>query len=150
MTMIHLLLNEYQDYIAEILAPLGLCHTYNIAFSHDLLNLNLTSSDFHYQYDQKFDLSLKKINNHPPTKFPHKVSTSKAGLWVGFDQRAKLEKNFIQNDFTGYVVLLHDPYELPSKNSHTMRINIKLQNKILIIPQIIAIDESLVGYKPAE
>lgn len=141
---------QNQEYISEIITPWGLCLTYNIAFSQDLLNINATSDDFHYLYVNKMYDGSGYIFATKPTDIPRKVSSSKAGLWVGF---GKFNFDFtkrIYNDFDGYVVLLHNSYELPSKNSKLLRFNEQLQTNILIDPQISTTDESLQEYEPAE
>jgi len=133
--------------MSEIITEWGLCFTFNIAFSHDLLNINSTSNDFHYQHQHR------KISNvpiqRPPQILPKRVSTVKSGLWVGFEKN--LYKNeVIENDFNGYLVLLHDPFELPSKKSKIVNFNLKFQTEIIVDPLINAIDESLIEYESNE
>ena len=146
------LIYEQQDYISEIITPWGLCQTFNIAFSYDLLNLNTTSNDFHYEDANIYKRRKRYQHAHPPDELPRKVSTSKAGLWVGFGNKEEDEERLelIHNNFDGYVVLFHDPFELPSKNSKTVNFNKQLQTKVLIDGQIMTIDESLYDYEPAE
>ncbi|KAL7031154.1 hypothetical protein ACKWTF_006916 [Chironomus riparius] len=142
------LVRKSQEYISEIITPWGLCFTYNIAFSNDLLDVNATSEDFHYEYSNKmfgnFDFDA------PPTDFPYKLSTSKAGLWVGFKYSFFTSYKFLENDFDGYVVSFHNPYELPTKNSKIIKFNKQIQTMILIDPSISTTDESLMEYEPAE
>jgi hypothetical protein len=134
--------------MSEIITPWGLCFMYNVALSHDLLNVNSSSSDFHYKY------SLRTKNYNSAThrvipKFPKSISTSNAGLWVGFSKSMN-ETNTIQNIFTGYKVILHDSYELPSTNAKIINFNYYFQSKVLVDPQINSIDEALYGYDPVE
>lgn len=135
---------SYQFRLSEILTKWGLCFTYNIAFSHDLLNLNFTSHDFHYQHT--FRKNGKKSIKFPAIEdFPKRLSTSDAGLWVGFGSFLDLS-----DDFDGFPYYLHDSFELPYKRSKTFKADRKLQSKILIEPQIYSIDESLYDFTPAE
>lgn len=138
-------IDERKDYVSEIITQWGLCFTYNIAFSHDVLHINSTSEDFHYQSARKiadFEMSDDPIDL-PPNDLPQKISSSKAGLWVGF-------RRFNDDIFNGFTVIVHDPFELPSANSKIIDFNFKYQTTILIDPQQQSIDESLVGYDPAE
>jgi hypothetical protein len=83
--------------------------------------------------------------------FPKKSLTSSHGLWVGFEYPTTLLlKHYIQNDFEGYVVLFHDPFELPSLNSRVLKFNILMRTHILINPQLHSIDESIFEYEPEE
>ena len=132
--------------MSEIITPWGLCFTFNIAYNYDLLNLNITSNDFHYLNSQR-EIS-ENLNARPPNK-PRKISTSKAGLWVGFGAKA-FSKDVIKNDFNGFKVLHHDPFELPTKKSKIMNFNLNLQTSVLIDPEINSIDEALLGYGPEE
>lgn len=52
--------------------------------------------------------------------------------------------------FDGYTILIHNPYELPSKNSKMFRFFPDIQSRVSIDAQINAIDETLLGYEPAE
>lgn len=79
------------------------------------------------------------------------MSTTKAGLWIGFGYSQIFHPwEIVDNNFTGYTAFLHDAYELPTKMSKQIKFNLKYETKILISPQMNAIDESLYDYKPAE
>lgn len=128
-----------------------MCFTYNLAFSHDLLDINTTSSDFHYLHTHKIFYQNKHVHALLPQHFPLKISTSQKGLWVGFGSvNSEHYWKTIENDFYGYVVLLHDPFELPSKNSKIFNYNLNLQSKVLINSKLNSIDESLLEYEAAE
>ncbi|CAG9812250.1 unnamed protein product [Chironomus riparius] len=136
-------INEDQQYITEIITEWGLCFTYNIAFSHDLLNINSTSDDFHYEYFPRWfeDINIE-IN-----KFPISISTSKAGLRAGFHPDINKLGDLTKAQYT---VIFHDPFELPTANSKVIKLNIYYQTNVLVVPQINSIDESLVEYGPSE
>lgn len=145
--MVFFWIGVYHQYISEILTHWGLCFTYNIAFSHDLLFLNATSDTFHYQNTIR-EINGKEWWHQPAPKIlPKKLSTSKAGLWVGFKH---LETKDSQHPYTGYIVLVHDPLELPTQRSQIVKFNPKYQTEFLIDPQLNSIDESLYEYEPAE
>lgn len=133
--------------MSEIITAWGLCFTFNIAYSHDLLNHNATSSDFSYLNSQR---EFNEYLNQRPAKIkPRKIATSKAGLWVGFGAKA-FSRDVIKNNFNGFKVLFHDPFELPTKRSKIMNFNLNLQTSVLIDPEINSIDEALLGYRPEE
>jgi hypothetical protein len=144
------LFNQNQEYIAEVLTQWGLCFTYNIGFSHDLLHINSTSDDFHYIYSQKMFRKKYLILFPPPQNLPIKVSTSQNGLWVGFWNKIFPPVNPIEYDYDGYLLLFHNPFELPSKRSKLFKFSMKFQTTILIDPQINSIDETLLDYEPHE
>ncbi|KAL7013165.1 hypothetical protein ACKWTF_015227 [Chironomus riparius] len=133
-SIVFYLIYEPQEYVTEVITQWGLCRTFNSAFSHDLLNFNITSKDFHYEEANIYKRLKRFKHAHPSDELPRKVSTSKAGLWVGFGNNEENEESLelIHNDFDGYLVIFHDPFELPSKNSKTVNFNKQLQTKVLI------------------
>ena len=82
--------------MSEVLTEWGLCFTFNIAFSRDLLNLNSTSSDFHYQHPHRGFVT--NLIQRPPKILPKRIATVKSGLWVGFDD-ALYKNDVIHNEF---------------------------------------------------
>lgn len=148
-SLIFYLAQQNQEYVAEIITQWGLCFTYNIAFSHDLLYINKTSDDFHYIYGYKMFDKYNLVREEPKF-YPQKISSSQAGLWVGFYEEKNRPLIVVSNDFHGYVVLFHDPYELPSRNSKILKFNTQIQTKVFINPQLNSIDESLLDYEPAQ
>lgn len=140
-------INKRQYYMTEIITEWGLCFTYNIAYNHDLLHINSTSDDFHYQYFYRINILNQNVRNYPPN-FPRTISTSQTGLWIGFGTDG-IEMLHVA-EFYGYKIIFHDPYELPSRNSRILNINHKIQSDILIEPVIKSIDESLNKYNPNE
>lgn len=141
-------IGKNEPYCTEIITQWGLCFTYNIAFSHDLLDINSTSNDFHYQYFKR--RRIEKLNEPPPQNFPKKLSTSRAGLWVGFTDVNDVMEGQSVYKFDGFLVLFHNSYELPSKKSQIIQFNPNLQAKVFINPKLNAIDESLLDYEPVE
>lgn len=141
-------IDKYQFYMSEIITPWGLCFTYNIAFSHDLLDLNSTSNDFHYHHFNRVQKYYKNYQQSP-TKLPKTISTSNNGLWVGFGPNIK-NGGAIQNNFEGYKILLHNPLELPTKLVKIINFNHNFPSEILVNAQVNKIDEALVGYEPNE
>lgn len=145
-------ITQIEKYISEIITPWGLCYTFNIGFNHDVLNLNSTSDDFHYKHFHQ-PQNMKQFRMPAPKILPKKMSTSRAGLWVGFTEEEKMLKEikeFSDYIFDGYLLLIHNPYELPSKRSEIIKYNPKFQAKVFINTKLNAIDESLFEYEPHE
>lgn len=141
-------IGKNEAYAAEVITPWGLCFSYNIAFSHDLIDINSTSSDFNYQYFYR--RRIQKLNEPPPENLPKKISTSNAGLWVGFSDMSDMMDGQSDYKFDGFVMLFHNSYELPSRRSQIIQFNPNLQAKVYINPKLNAIDESLLDYEPVE
>ena len=142
-------IQEYEQYVSEIITPFGLCFTFNIAPSHDVMDANLTSDDFHYISTLKKPQRGKWKHLLPPNELK-RSSSAKSGLWVGFNYDVK-DWDLIEDDILGgYTVIIHDAFELPTKRSKTIKLNIDFETRILLNPQLITIDESLYDYDPAE
>jgi hypothetical protein len=147
-------IDEVLAYVSEIITKWGLCFTYNIALSHDIMYTNLTSDDFHYHVTLKSD--VPKREQHPniydalPKELPQRITSSKVGLWVGFGLFKGEIEQVRNKTFQPYTIILHDPYELPSPSSKTTHLNLEYQTLIVIDPQQNSIHESLVEYDPAE
>ncbi|CAG9810334.1 unnamed protein product [Chironomus riparius] len=133
-----------EQYLTEIVTPYGLCFTFNSAQAHDLLDINSTSDDFHFQLldfavgsNQKFDLPRKEAGNPE-------------GLNLIIEITNDLSKPIMTREINGYLIILHDPFELPSKLSKSFFINPNQINDIDINLQINEIDESIAEYKPTD
>ncbi|KAG5675196.1 hypothetical protein PVAND_005120 [Polypedilum vanderplanki] len=59
-------------------------------------------------------------------------------------------RNVVNTKVHGYLMFLHDPYELPSKLSQQIDINMDHDFNIFVDPQINAIDDSLIDFEPHE
>ena len=102
------------QYVSEILTPYGLCHSFNVAYSSDMLNYKSTSSDFHYQiFPSGF------VHDLLPAipELPRKDSPYPYGLTTNMIISNFKNKNAIKRDYEGYDFFLHDPFELPSSFS---------------------------------
>ena len=132
-------------YISEVLTPLGLCHSFNIALAHDLLDINTTSNDFHYELFISCFAILNNVYDMP--EIPRNDTSLPTGLKIRWFEAFN---NLIERDLVGHYMYLHDPYELPSTNSKKLMLNINHDILIQIVPQINRIDDSIVGYDPAE
>ena len=134
----------------EIITPWGLCFSFNMAHSRDLLNLNTTSSDFHYQYTAAKLSDYKKLVHQLSEPIPRKISTMKAGLFVNLLPNFEEFQQVIENNIDGYLFILHDPYELPSRNAKSFRAKMLFRTNVILRPLLHEIDESLNDYEPKE
>lgn len=144
-------IGEYQYFISEIITKWGFCYSYNMAFSHDVLNLNLTSKDFHYLIAHRYINQNEWTYQQPPKKLPKRLFISNIGLWVGFGFEYEGQTRGLESDlFDGYTILIHNPYELPSEKSRMFRFHSNTRSHVPIDVQINAIDETLLDYEPFE
>lgn len=146
---LHYSFRKWQEqFVSEILTPFGLCFTFNAAQSHDLLNIESTSSDFHYQL---FELRYTKFRmSNIVRQVPETESREPGGLYMFHEIRMDTFKPIISKDNIGYPVFLHDPFELPTQFSKIFLINSNEMNAISIDVQINDIDDSIVEYDPFE
>lgn len=142
-------MEKNEQYISEIFTPDGLCYTFNIAFVNDLLNVNLTSNDFHYEL---FFISYYKNSNGSvfPQTLPRKITTSLTGFSVYYSYlKFTLGRVFRKYGYSNSFYI-HDPFELPSQNSKNFLMDAHTESKIFVDAELNTIDDSLVNYKPKE
>lgn len=69
------------------------------------------------------------------------------GLYYYLDQYTKdfkgREVNWMLNDFDGYLMLIHEPSELPSANSVQVHAMVEKNVDVFVTPEITKMDESL-------
>jgi hypothetical protein len=129
------------------LTPYGLCLTFNVALSEDLLNYAVTSSDFHYKYFK----SGYRAHYHPQVpEFPRKDSSFPCGLKIIISVLHEINELALKKNFNGYFFMIHDPYELPSSSSKRYSMYVNKGTNLKIIPQINSIDSSIAHYEPVE
>ena len=139
--------HEADKYISEVLTPLGLCYSFNIALAHNLMNLNLTTDYFNFQIFLTQALSNRNHSREIPeiprndTYYPNGLGLLWTFLFV--DESYAINR-------TGHYLYLHDPYELPSTSSKKIMVNKNRDGYIKIVPQIHQIDNSIAGYDPVE
>lgn len=135
---------DSQTYISEIITQHGLCFTFNIAYSHDLLDINATSDDFHFQV-------FETGSGRPYVpELPRNDSNYPFGLKIMSIIENELVKSSAKTDTYGYQLYFHDPFELPSSFSVKYLAKINQMVDIKIVPQINLIDDSIADYDPAE
>jgi hypothetical protein len=129
--------------VSEILTEYGLCYSFNIATSDKMFKNDSVTSDLNYKL---FNFRGKSETLPIPRRTIH--------LTKGFYFNARYSKDFlknlinIQND--GFILLIHDPYEYPSKHSSQMILNDGIRKKVFIDPKIYDIDDSLLEMSPKE
>jgi hypothetical protein len=141
-------MKDNRQYVSEILTSEGLCFTFNIAFAHDLLNINSTSNDFHYQL---FHLRFISIPEGlvAPQSLPRKISSSFTGLHIKFEVITMFYDIFEKNPH-GLKFFIHDPFELPSMHSKIFNIDVYQKTQITIDAELNTNDDSIIDYQPKE
>lgn len=136
-----------KEHRSDILTEYGICTSFNIAMSQDVLYLNSTSDDFHYIPFTHFYRS--KIN-FKSAVIPRRTLALNEGLIINTLNNYRVIKNVLNLNIDGTLVLLHDPYEMPSKYSTQVPLNSFETLNLKIEPQFNTIDESLIDFDPAE
>lgn len=137
-----------QTHASEIITPYGLCNTFNLAYSKDLLNINQTSDDFYYQL-----FPNGHYRSSPPLPFddyPEKDSGYPYGLKIVLSHEDIFSNVKSTNLFNGNHFYFHDPFELPSSSSAKFLLASRTNYGIKIKPQITSIDDSIAHYDSIE
>lgn len=135
---------HFRYFLAEMITPYGLCYTFNSVESLKLLNINETSNDFHFEL-----FPMQSGITYLP-ELPLRDLKSPMGLEISLHALRQEYNKIISNEFSGFYVILHDPYELPSSSSKTFIINLDETIEIKIMPQTVVADESILGFNPVE
>lgn len=134
---------NFYYYQAEIITPYGLCFTFNSVESSKLLNVNETSNDFHFE--------LLPIHNKVRLpELPMRDLKRSMGLLISLQMMREDYNITISNEFSGFYIILHDSFELPSSSSKTYVLNRDENIEIKINPQEIVADESILNFDPIE
>lgn len=137
--------------LTEIMTELGFCYSFNIVKSSDLLNIQSTSNDFHYKFIDS-SMSIKGVFEDEGEK---KVLSSQLGLmgttiWNTISKDWRPVDDIANFEIDGILLLLHDPFELPSSNSIKIPVIANRSIQIWIEPEIHGVDESIVDFSSKE
>lgn len=133
------------SFISEILTEFGLCYSFNLAISDNVVDKNLTSPNFHYSHFT--------IHNYPlgrTEKIPRKINTCDKGYSIAAwssEEYYKFVHNLHQDD---HLIFIHDPYEYPTRSSVSMSLNRNSIINVLLNPIFYGIDESLKNFNIQE
>lgn len=135
--------NHFAVWRAEILTQFGFCYTFNIVEEEALLNLEEVSEDFRYKHKILINRKETVTEFQAPLRTNHKDY----GAFFFLDQYAKEHDgrnvSWILNDFDGFLMLVHDPYELPSENALKIYAQSGESVDVMVTPESIVMDESL-------
>jgi Amiloride-sensitive sodium channel len=116
---------KYTTQYSMTLTRWGLCFTFNMLASHELLNLNETSRDFHFKVDIKNPFNLYWLGADTEdfnSSMPWHTSHKSVGLSTYFNDSKYLAENpFIVQD--GFLVIVHSNFDFPSA---------ELENHVLV------------------
>lgn len=120
---------EENQKFAEIVTRDGIGFTFNLLEDFELIDLNRTSNDFRYFYDDEF----------PREKRPWKTgSTVNNGLTAKFFDTIDWVYRCKDNSF-----MVHSPYELPTRADYLTIFYTTSDLEILITPEIFQAEEDL-------
>jgi Amiloride-sensitive sodium channel len=109
---------KYTTQYSMTLTRWGLCFTFNMLASHELLNLNETSRDFHFKVDIrnqliKYWLDSDAHSENFNSSMPWHASHKGVGFFAFFnDSKYLVENPFVVKD--GFLVIVHSNFEFPS------------------------------------
>lgn len=143
-------MKDNKQFISEILTHFGLCYTFNVAYVDDVLHMNSTSNDFHYDYYDLDDELVVEYKFVRPKSLPRKITSSFTGLQIYFSTLNIFYHEIFERNPNVHVIYIHDPFELPSMDSKMLNINNNQIISLVFDADLNTIDDSLVHYKPEE
>lgn len=139
-------LNKYTVPYSLILTRWGLCFNFNLVASSELLNLNETSSNFHYTADNNVLAYIPSLDSNSlelNETVPWIASNSRRYLLIYFDDK-KYRKDNPFVTVQGFHLIFHSNFELPfeEERNHVL-IGARRFVTISINPIVYEADESL-------
>jgi len=146
-------LNEFSVPFSLTLTQWGICFTFNMISSSELVLVNETSPDFHYNADIVNPVYIASIESNSfyfNETFPWSATNSRRFLILYFDNTQYVETNpFVE--LQGYRLIFHSNYELPYKDEKNHVImGPKKFITVDINPDVFEADESLAEMEPKE
>jgi hypothetical protein len=108
-------LNKYSVLFSLIMTRWGLCFNFNMIAVNELLNVNETSRDFHYEANIKNHAYLASLDSNTLDSnetFPWRATNSHRSLIISFFRSAYNDENPYVSQ-SGYHMILHSSYEFP-------------------------------------
>ncbi|XP_070504562.1 uncharacterized protein [Chironomus tepperi] len=136
-----------REHRSEILTEYGICYSFNVANSQDVLYLNNTSNDFHYEQFLPFYRSQRTF---VAAMIPRRTAAPTEGLIIKSMNSYRAIKNVLNLNIDGAILFMHDPYELPTKYATQVPLNCYQTLNMKIEPQYNTIDESLDDFDPID
>lgn len=134
-----------KNWRTDVVTAHGVCRTFNLALSNDLLNINETSDNFHYQH-------YDNLNNYftYPAELPGlPQSDSPFPYGLNIQLAMDIDNESFTENYT-YTLYLHDPFEFPSSSSTKFILKTNTEIQIKIFAQIHEIDDSITDYDSKE
>lgn len=97
---------------SEIITELGVCFSLNLAVNEEIFK-HQTAFDFYHTYINQYSKNNLSKAELRPTRAGHTLS----GIMFRVMGSDKLETMLNSGIYEGYQILIHDPYELPTKFS---------------------------------
>lgn len=146
-------LNKYSVPFSLVITRWGLCFDFNMLESSQLLNINETSSDFHYKADYR---NLAYI----PSLDSNSIDRNDSFPWTPLNNMRHLityffDHNYVQNnpfeENQGFHIIFHGNFEFPFQDEKNhFRMGQKSFVTIDIIPIVYEADNSMTELNPVE
>jgi hypothetical protein len=139
-------LSKYTVMFSLIMTRWGLCFNFNMIAAHELLNVNETSSDFHYEANIKNLVYVPSLDSNTldlNKTYPWRVHNNQRSLIFYLFKSSYIDKNpfVIQS---GYHVIFHSNFEFPfTDEENHLRIGTKEFLTVDINPVVYEADDSM-------
>lgn len=144
-------LNKFSVPFSLIVTRWGICFDFNMIQSSQLLNVNETSSDFHYVADVVNLVYIASLGSNALDRnesFPWAPMSSKRHLIVDFYDRNYVRDNPFEEN-SGFHLIVHSPNEFPfDEEKNHVRVNPKSFLTFDINPVVYEADSSLLELDP--
>lgn len=141
-------MTQWQDtfFIPIVLAntELGQCRTLNFCDPEVFLSDDADADRYLERTSFKYFQSFKRVPGNQTT--PYFTTSSKLGVLV----MIKHEEEFPQNTNNSFTMMIHSPFEMPTKDNQQFFMVGRDFNRFSITPQLITIDETMIGMTPHE
>lgn len=162
---------KYEVNLTQTFGPNSLCYTFNFPGAAKFFHLEKLAKDFNFSKVYPLFMDPTKKASLTVFEYPLKTTDYQLGLDIAFDYRifngnvktfneiqAQLGgnmKEFLNFSHPskvqdGYKLILHDPFEVPSPESHQFFTIPHEIYEIEITPEITKFDESIKDYSPEE
>lgn len=130
----------------------GFCYSFNILKPQKIFNIEKVSNDFDFKFMLSGFEKRKIVEDGNEVK---KVFTTEMGLegyasWEVLENGRRFNEEIVNMDIDGILLLLHDPFELPSSSSMKIPMIANRTIQIWIEPELHNVDENLIDFSSQE
>ncbi|CRL07762.1 CLUMA_CG020716, isoform A [Clunio marinus] len=135
-------LNSYLVEIRRSLMSCGICQTINLADINDVINSSNVSHAFNFAKLEKLHLSFNGDDaflDEALEIYPWKTNNYGSGI------RGLIKTEPTKKAGNGFIIFIHNPYELPYEGHQQMILNEEEKVTFLVEPRLKILDESLMN-----